>query len=240
MKTYIIGIFLSILFIDSIKMESNIKTLKVNKTIISETLNFKTISKALEKETDLHSIDLVGWKKFPYQPKVDFRIAHIDSLLLLKFYVNENHILAKRSSPNSATHKDSCVEFFIDPNRDGNYYNFEFNCIGTTHLAYGPNRQKRTFIDKDLILDQIRVWSTLGNQIFDERSGNFNWEMVILIPSSIFINNENFSYTKLRANANFYKCGDETQKPHYLTWNPVETSNPDFHRPEFFGKLIFE
>ncbi|MBT5542155.1 MAG: hypothetical protein HOK34_04920, partial [Gammaproteobacteria bacterium] len=31
-----------------------------------------------------------------------------------------------------------------------------------------------------------------------------------------------------------------TQKPHYLTWNPVETSNPDFHRPEFFGKLIFE
>ena len=120
MKTYIIGIFLSILFIDSIKMESNIKTLKVNKTIISETLNFKTISKALEKETDLHSIDLVGWKKFPYQPKVDFRIAHIDSLLLLKFYVNENHILAKRSSPNSATHKDSCVEFFIDPNRDGN------------------------------------------------------------------------------------------------------------------------
>ena len=199
MKTYIIAIFFSIVLIECVKMDSDVKILKVNKTTISEPLNFKSISKVLENEAGLHSINLVGWKEFPYQPKVDFRIAHIDSLLLLKFYVNENHILAKRSSPNSATHKDSCVEFFIDPNRDGNYYNFEFNCIGTTHLAYGPNRQKRTFIDKDLISDQIKVWSTLGNQIFDERSGNFNWEMVILIPSSIFINNENFSFTKLRA-----------------------------------------
>ena len=64
--------------------------------------------------------------------------------------------------------------------------------------------------------------------------------MVILIPSSIFVNNVNFSFTKLTANANFYKCGDETQKPHYLSWNPVKTSKPDFHRPEYFGKLIFE
>jgi len=240
MKGYIIAIFFSILLIECVKMESEVKTLKVKKTLISEPLDFRTISKVLENETDLHPINLVGWKKFPYQPKVDFRISHIDSLLFLKFYVNENLILARRSSPNSATHKDSCVEFFIDPNMDGNYYNFEFNCIGTTHLAYGPNRQKRTFVDKNLISDQIRIWSTLGSQTFEERSGNFNWEMVIIIPSSIFINHKNFSFEKLKANANFYKCGDETKKPHYLTWNPVETSNPDFHRPEFFGKLIFE
>ena len=187
MKGYIIAIFFSILLIQCVKMESEVKTLKVKKTLISEPLDFKTISKVLENETDLHPINLVGWKKFPYKPKVDFRISHIDSLLFLKFYVNENHILAKRSSTNSATHKDSCVEFFIDPNQDGNYYNFEFNCIGTTHLAYGPNRQKRTFINKDLISDQIRIWSTLGSQTFEERSGNFNWEMVIIIPSSIFI-----------------------------------------------------
>lgn len=240
MKGYIIAFFFLVFIIQCTKMESEVKTLTVKKTLISEPLNFNTISKALENKTDLHPINLVGWKKFPYQPKVNFRISHVDSLLFLKFYVNENHILAKRSSTNSATHRDSCVEFFIDPNLDGNYYNFEFNCIGTTHLAYGPNRQNRTFVDKNLISDQIRVWSTLGNQTFEEKSGNFNWEMVIIIPSSIFINDKNFSFRELKANANFYKCGDETKIPHYLTWNPVETLNPDFHRPEFFGKLIFD
>ena len=240
MKGFIIAIFLSILFTDCNKIESDIKTLKVNKTKIGETLNFKTISKALEKETNLQSIDLVGWKEFPYKPKVDFRIAHTDSVMFLKFYVNENHILAKRSSTNSATHKDSCVEFFIDPIGDGNYYNFEFNCIGTTHLAYGLNGYQRTFIPIDLISDQIKVWSTLGNKTFEEKSGNFYWEMVILIPSTIFINNVNFSFSKLIANANFYKCGDETQKPHYLSWSPVKTSKPDFHSPEYFVKFIFQ
>ena len=80
MKTYIIAIFFSIVLIECIKIDSDVKILKVNKTTISETLNFKTISKVLEKEAGLHSINLVGWKKFPYQPKVDFRIAHIDSL----------------------------------------------------------------------------------------------------------------------------------------------------------------
>ena len=102
------------------------------------------------------------------------------------------------------------------------------------------NGYQRTFIPIDLISDQIKVWSTLGNKTFEEKSGNFYWEMVILIPSTIFINNVNFSFSKLIANANFYKCGDETQKPHYLSWSPVKTSKPDFHSPEYFGKLIFE
>ena len=42
-----------------------------------------------------------------------------------------------------------------------------------------------------------------------------------------------------RAAANFYKCGDETEVPHYGAWSPVETPSPDFHRPEFFGELVF-
>ena len=43
-----------------------------------------------------------------------------------------------------------------------------------------------------------------------------------------------------RAAANFYKCGDETEVPHYGAWSPVGTPAPDFHRPEFFGEIVFE
>jgi hypothetical protein len=39
--------------------------------------------------------------------------------------------------------------------------------------------------------------------------------------------------------ANFYKCGDKLTQPHYLTWNPVGTRNPDYHQPEYFGVLKF-
>ena len=38
---------------------------------------------------------------------------------------------------------------------------------------------------------------------------------------------------------NFYKCGDLTQQEHYLAWNRVACAEPDFHRPEFFGELVF-
>ena len=58
MKTYIIAIFFSIVLIECVIMDSDVKILKVNKTTISEPLNFKTISKVLEKETDLHQINL--------------------------------------------------------------------------------------------------------------------------------------------------------------------------------------
>ena len=39
--------------------------------------------------------------------------------------------------------------------------------------------------------------------------------------------------------ANFYKCGDKTSHPHWLTWAPVGFPKPHFHLPEFFGTLEF-
>jgi hypothetical protein len=221
-----------------IKMKS--KTLIVPKISIKGVHDFKSISEALETSVPLTKVDWWEWEKFPYQPRVSFRIAHSDSLLLLKYYVREDHILARQIEPNKAVHRDSCVEFFVDPLQDGNYYNFEFNCIGATHLAYGPDRRSRTFVPAELIKEKIKTWSTLGDQAFKEKSGDFEWEMVVLIPASIFTYNPSLNFSKLVSNANFYKCGDDTTKKHYLSWNPVKTPNPDFHRPEHFGTLNFE
>ena len=39
---------------------------------------------------------------------------------------------------------------------------------------------------------------------------------------------------------NFYKCGDETPRPHFGAWSPIENPTPDFHRPEFFGDLVID
>ena len=39
---------------------------------------------------------------------------------------------------------------------------------------------------------------------------------------------------------NLYKCGDGLAEPHYLTWQPISTPAPDYHRPEFCVPVTFE
>ena len=218
----------------------NSAELSVSKIITPEKISFSSISNALESKTAPVFIDQINWKEYDYKPEVSFRMGYAEQILYLKFYVYEKHILAKHSSPNSPTHRDSCIEFFIDPDQSGAYYNFEFNCIGTTHLAYGPNRQQRSFIPPQLILENLFISSSLGNEPFEEKSGDFQWEMVVAIPAQLFIHHPDLRFEKLVSKANFYKCADATKQPHYISWNTVKSPKPDFHRPEFFGTLVFD
>ena len=39
---------------------------------------------------------------------------------------------------------------------------------------------------------------------------------------------------------NLYKCGYNLSHPHFLSWRPIRTEKPYFHRPEFFGEVTFE
>ncbi len=224
----------------------NPKTNHVDKTIIVKEIKFEgnpdiqQVSKLLDTYTESHPVDLVNWERFSYQPKVSFKIAHWNNNIWLKYEVEEDNILAEKTQTNDYVSKDSCVEFFFDPLGDGSYYNFEFNCIGTTHLAYGPKRKKRQFSSPEDIHKLIQVQSSLGSQPFAEKKGGHQWEITIIIPAESLGHNPQIQLKGLSSRANFYKCGDATSEKHYLSWNPVHTKKPDFHRPEFFGKLIFE
>lgn len=192
----------------------------------------------LETQTVTNLIDKVNWEAFPYRPGLKFRIGHVGNEIWLKFYVNEKNILAQETRTNGDVYKDSTVEFFIS--LDGkNYYNFEFNCIGTIHIGYGPGRGNRKPITPK-VAELIEIESTLGNQPFAEKSGNFNWEMMIRIPLATFEFDTLKTLSGLKARANFYKCGDETSDPHFVTWNAIGTESPDYHCPEYFGKVEFE
>jgi hypothetical protein len=210
----------------------------IKKITPQKKVNISEADHLLETRAITHSINQINWKKFPLQPKVQFRIAHVNNQIWLKFYVTEKHILAHETRTNGNVYKDSCVEFFISTG-DKNYYNFEFNCIGTTHLAHGPGRNNRKFVPKETV-EKIEISSTLGKQPFEEKTGNFEWEMMIRIPLECFTYSKLKSFDGLKATGNFYKCGNETLEPHFITWNPVKTEKPDFHRPEFFGLLVFE
>jgi hypothetical protein len=131
------------------------------------------------------------------------------------------------------------VEFFVSPDADGVYYNFEFNPIGTCLLGKGTGRADSKVVDPEYI-SKIRRLSTLGTTPFDEKTGEQYWELTVAIPVEAFAGKEVGPLAGREFKANFYKCGDKLTKPHYLTWNPVGTPNPDYHRPEFFGTIRFE
>jgi hypothetical protein len=210
-----------------------IKEFKTKKPVtLSDAMNL------LETQTVMNTIKILNWKDFGYLPKVNFRIGHSENEIWLKYYVNEKNLRAIETKTNGNIYKDSCVEFFISPGEE-NYYNFEFSCIGTTHLAWGPGRHNRKFVDP-VIIKKLEIESSLGDQPFGEKTGNFNWELMIRIPLECFAFSNLSTFKGLKAKANFFKCGDETLEPHFVTWNPVKTTSPDYHRPEFFGEVLFK
>ncbi len=215
------------------------KKLVINEIDYKNSINIDLAEKLLENNADLQSINIINWKEFSYKPDVKFRMAYCQDNILLKYYVNETNIMAKETKINGDVYKDSCVEFFISPDQNNTYYNFEFNCIGIPHVGHGKTGTKKNLINSE-ILKLITIKSSLGNQPFDEKTGGFQWEMMIIIPKECFAYDKNIVFKGLTANVNFYKCGDNTSKPHFVTWNPVGTKKPDYHQPRYFGKILFE
>lgn len=179
------------------------------------------------------AIAMVNWKEYYYVPKVSFKIAYTTESILLYYEVIEKHIRAAYLSSNEPVYKDSCVEFFVS--FDGsNYYNFEFNCIGTVLLGYGSQHHGER---KLASLDQI-------NNIYRDTQihaapNSVNWNLAANIPFNVFKEERISSLKGRECSANFYKCGDDLPIPHFLSWTAIESPKPNFHLPAFFGKLHF-
>ncbi len=193
----------------------------------------------LEKYAGYQMIDTINWSAFSYKPSVKFKIAYWNNQIWLKFYIKEKTVRAQVTEINGDVYKDSCVEFFISPNRNSAYYNFEFNCIGVPHLGYGKGREGRKLINSETV-SLVQTKSSLGNVPFEEKIEGKKWEIMIVIPRECFVFDHSLSFKGLKASANFYKCADETRSPHFLTWSPIDTESPDYHQPGCFGELQFE
>lgn len=182
-------------------------------------------------------IGYTPWKEFPYKPEILVKCAWQPHGLFLKYYVNEDCVRAIYTQPNGPVYKDSCVEFFISLPGARGYYNFEFNAIGNILAAFGPSRNHREFLSPEVI-GSIDIMSSFGQEAFPEKSGTISWELTVFLPISVFGKYVSGFQKNIVLRANFYKCGDELSKPHYLCWSEIKTPAPDFHRPENFGQLI--
>jgi hypothetical protein len=213
--------------------------LKIKKLLhISNQSSFSEIINALS-ESEWIKLSHTNWEEFPYKPDVSLRIGHDGLNIFLCFRVSEKSIRAKYARDFEDVWKDSCVEFFISPEKNEYYYNYEFNCIGSAILCYGQGREKREPASLE-IMQSIKRYSSLGYKPIDSLKGQFNWELLLVIPGKTLFREAIKSFSGLGMKANFYKCGDELPLPHFLSWSEVKTKSPDFHRPEFFGDIFFE
>ena len=180
------------------------------------------------------------WLDNAYRPPVDVRLCYSRTFLYARFRVEERRVRVKYMNFQDPVYKDSCVEFFIDafPECRLGYVNLETNAAGTLLAAFGPDRlRRRPLWPEDLA--GFDVSASIAGPL-DGEHGRESWTLEYRVPLALFrkLYGQEVRPGR-RAAANFYKCGDETEVLHYGAWSRVDTVSPDFHRPEFFGELIF-
>ena len=188
---------------------------------------------------EFNDIACVNWQEYPYQPNVKFRAAHTGDALLLHYQVTEASVRAVALADDGRVWEDACVEFFVSPEGNDFYYNFECNCAGKLLLHGGEAGTERPGASEE-VLKSVQRWASLGTEPFEERVGECTWEVALVIPTSAIFRHSIESLDGKTMRANFYKCGDLLQTPHFLSWSPIDLPQPKFHCPEFFGEVVFE
>lgn len=62
-------------------------------------------------------------------------VYDLDGLFVL-FQVYDTYVRCLRTGYQDLVYKDSCVEFFVQPNPESGYFNFEINCGGALLASY--------------------------------------------------------------------------------------------------------
>lgn len=171
----------------------------------------------------------------PYRPETYCKIGIVagDLIASIKCYeTNPKAVYTKRDEP---IYKDSCLEFFVAPVENKNeYVNVECNANGAFLCEFGAERGNRRLVSSFASLSPV-VEPFNG----EDDNGAF-WGVTVKLTkdfvSDIYdvpVNDVTFNVVR----ANFYKCGDECETPHYIAFSPVTTLPPGFHNPECFKEF---
>ena len=198
----------------------------------------RTVGEYLDSNVEHQVIASVKWsEEFPYKPYTTFVIAVSRTRLYVFFSVISNDLRAVNTVDLSPVADDSCVEFFMQVPGNDEYWNFEFNCIGTLNGSHRVERSAPTRLTQSE-LASIERYASCGTEPIQEQEGTYCWDLTVSIPLSLVgLDADNLpEYIK----GNFYKCAGKTAHRHYVSWNPIIAPKPDFHRPDCFGTLWFK
>lgn len=175
-------------------------------------------------------VDSYVWDPDGYCPEARAYVARTDEGLLVLMCAREEKTYAVETHIGGDVYRDSCLEFFLmgRPSCNEDYINFEVNVNGVPHIGLGAGRPNRR------VLKEIPAGMRISHSV---HAGQW-WAVCYNIPDA-FIREMLGGELEETVRANFYKC-DESIHPHFGSWNPVRSAEPDFHRPESFGLLKLE
>jgi hypothetical protein len=183
-----------------------------------------------------------------HRPITRAKLLHDGKTLYVLFHVHDRYVRCVHTTYQSFVSRDSCVEFFLQPDSQGGYFNFEVNCGGTMLLYYiedatrSENAPFRKFTPVPAQLAKaVRIWHSLPERVEPEISDPVDWTLGWAVPLSVLEAYVGMLRSKpLREwRGNFFKCADETSHPHWASWSPIGEVLR-FHLPDRFGALRFQ
>lgn len=169
----------------------------------------------------------------PYRPPTYFKIGVVGDNLVAELKCYEDSPRAVCVNRDDPVYTDSCLEFFVAPidGRD-EYINVEMNSKAAFLCEFGKGKYDRRFVNT--LTDKSPIV-----EAFNGEDGNGPFWGVRATLTKDFICSlykiDDFCYANVKAN--FYKCGDACEIPHYIAFSPVTTLPPGFHNPECFANF---
>ena len=212
----------------------------IARRIDKATIDANDIPQIFKSEgVEYYTVSALNWQEtYPYLPTVDFAVAHNGANLLIHYRVTEKKTLGTMVKDLDPVYKDSCCEFFCMNEGDSLYYNIESNCLGSILMECGKGRDNRTTSTTEN-LQHIDRWASLGRKDIGLINKETHWELAVVVPVAAFWRHNFGTLSGKTFLVNVYNCvgsGDDRQ---YVTWNPIDTPSPDFHRPEYFRRIYF-
>ena len=199
-------------------------------------LGFFNAITEFEKE-GYNRLNSYHWESTPhYRPNTYFKIGVVDGELvaILKCYEkNPRAVFTGRDDP---VYRDSCLEFFVAPVEDREeYINVETNSKGAFLCEFGKGKHDR------VLASSLTSVSPVVESFSGDDSSGFYWGVKVTLTRAFVsvlynIKPDEITFDKIRAN--FYKCGDDCEMPHYLAFSPVTTLPPGFHNPDCFATFV--
>ena len=172
-------------------------------------------------------IDRYAWGG-DYRPEARAYVTWDAAGLRVLLCAREATVSRRVTGFNGDVWTDSCLEFFLKPfGDDGRYLNIEANAAGAALIGIGADRHDRRRLEACPPGMDFRASAHAGGW----------WAVAYSVPFALI--GELYGRTfapGVSLAGNFYCC-DETLHPHFGSWNPIDAPEPDFHRPECFGRL---
>ena len=175
-------------------------------------------------------IDRYAWGG-AYRPEARAYLAWDGRGIHALLCAREETVSAQVTAFNGDVWTDSCLELFLRPfGDDPRYLNIEVNAAGAALVGLGPDREHRGRLAQ----------CPPGMDFRASRHGGGWWAVAYTLPFALI----RALYGRrpepgAALLGNFYCC-DETLHPHFGSWSPIAAPQPDFHRPECFGRIILE